>query len=194
VCNWTGIKQVTAPTSLPITTTDLTNNDFLKDIDFTSAEQVSLFNGKGGIISVATQRVESYLNRKLVTQDWELSFDVAPYSVYFPYGILQSVVSVNAIDDDDTVTLQAASKYHVRTGDRGRLWLTNSSTWDTSTRFEDSFRVVFRVGYTAAIPIPGPILRGIMDMITNLYESREGVDLPESVKTMIHPWKIYDSL
>lgn len=185
------LKLITGPVIEPVTIATLTANDYLKDIDLTNAKQIDLFNNT--LIPAAREIAEHYLNRALLTQTWEMSFDCQPALIEFPKGELQSVTSVKTLSETAVETTESASLYQVVTGDQGMLFLKSGSTWTTTTRAYDLFRIRFVCGWTAAASVPTSIKAAITMTIAQLYAKREAAEPLDIAKLFFDVKRIYSA-
>lgn len=185
------LNLIPGPVIEPVTIADLNASDFLKDIDFSDPKEIELFDNV--LIPTARELVEHELDRALLTQTWEMSFDGMPSVIEFPKGELQSVTSVKVISESGVESIQSASLYQVVTGDRGKLFLKSGSVWTTTTRAYDLLRVRFVCGWTAAANIPKAIKTAIMMTIAQLYANREATDPPEIAKILLGVKKLYSA-
>lgn len=163
------LKLISGPAIEPIEIADfLANGEWFKSHSMPQETQDYL---TVSCIPTARERMEKHLNRKFITQTWEISIDDLSYDIRLPFGNLQSVTSVYVIGDDDTETLQSAGKYHVRTGDGGGLWLRSASSWTTTSRIKDMLRVRFVCGYgDNKTDVPAGIRLGLLKYVRTIYE------------------------
>lgn len=182
--------EITGPATEPLTISDLSTCDYLKGVDLTLTSEIALFNSY--LIPSARQTVEGYLDRKLISQTWDIIFDYALDRVDFPFGQLISVTSVKIISDTDTETTDSSSKYSIQTGDNGALWLRQGYSWTTTLRPYRSFKIRFVCGYANAASVPAAIKTAMMMTIANYYEHRETVGtLEPNVKNILLPYKLW---
>lgn len=182
-------KLITPPAVEPFVIGDFTgNSEFMKSLSYPADTQSYITDY---LIKTARMQMEEDLGRKLITQTWEISLDLTPFEIDLPYGNLQSVTSVKIISDADVETTESSSKYHVTTGDNGKIWLTSSTAnWTTTTRVIDLMRIRFVCGYGAtAASIPVPILQGILNYIRWMYDN-PGKNIPDDIKNSVFKYKI----
>lgn len=171
VHNVVALNLITAPLIEPITLAQ--SKEWLKsrlDLDIDDETITDL-------TKMAREYCERYTKRALLTQTWELVYSYQPSVVCFPLGQLQSVESVNVIQEDDTADLQDPSLYHTSLNtDQGKLWLKNNATWQTTERWYDNFKVRFVCGWDDVSKIPEVYKTGIKKLMAYMYENRNYTD------------------
>lgn len=205
------LKLVSAPGADPVSLNELKN--YLR-ID-SSADDTMLTN----FITAATNTVELFLNRKLITQTWDYWLDCFPTktrfdslqdgvtegrlseyisvekSISIPFYPLQSVTYLKTYDDDGTAYTTSASDYIVDTvSEPGRLSLKNDTTWATTfLRPVNGIQLRFICGYGASgTSVPQAIKQAIMDLAGKFYSSRGCEDSTISSATMaiLTPYRV----
>ena len=146
----------------------------------------------------ATEYLEAWLNRSLITQTWELALDggePADDALDLPRGPLQSVTSVVTYDEKDAATTFAASKYEVDKA-AARIFLKDDNSWPTSLRGLRSFVVTYVAGYGAQVDdVPRSLRQAVLVIAAHLFEHREenfeGVlaELPLGAKRLAAPYR-----
>lgn len=129
-------------------------------------------------ITEARVMVEEYLWRKLITQTWYAYLDDWPGGnhIELPFGKLQSVTAIKYTDTDADETEWSNTEYLVGTDYlRGRVSLAYGYTWPSVVlSASNPIQVEFVCGYgLTAAAVPATIRRGIMIMISEIYENRE---------------------
>lgn len=205
------LKLVIAPAADPVSLSEL--KTYLR-ID-TSADDTMLTN----FISAATRTVESYLNRKLITQTWDLWMDCFPAEmridalrdgwqegklseylhtksyIQIPFFPLQSVTYLKTFDDDNTEYTMSSGDYYVDTvGEPGRISLKNDTTWPTTfLRPVNGIQIRFICGYgSTGADVPKAINQAIMELSAKFYNSRgcDDASIPSSVMAILSPYRI----
>jgi len=165
------LDLVTGPTSEPVTIASLQANEYLKGVDLTDTETAAFFTTD--IIPSARQIAEEYMNRKLFTQTWNLTLDAPEGHVFFPFGQLQSISSVKIYNSSNVAVTESSSRYAIKTGDDGQLWINSGSSWATTPRSYNAFVIQFVCGWASVASIPRDIINGIMSLCAFLYYNRE---------------------
>lgn len=185
--------QTVAPAVEPVTAGDMRDHSRI-DID---DEEGYL----DGLCTAARQFAESYTHRALITQTWELRCDQFPILMHLPRGPLQSVSSVQYLDDAGDLQTVATSVYDVDTvSDPGVISLAYDQSWPSHRWTHHAVRMTFVAGYGAApADVPMPIRQAIMMLAATWYENRETVAMgmsvtqipaPVSVEAMLGPYRI----
>lgn len=131
------------------------------------------------LIEAAREHVEQQvLNRSLITQTWDLYLDRFPgkAEIRLPFPPLQEVTGVYYTPDGVNEQTFAAANYEVDTaGEPGRIVLKRTASWPGDELVVvNGVRIRFVAGYgDAAADVPGPIRRGLLVLIGDLYEHRE---------------------
>lgn len=155
------------PTTYPVTVAQI--KDFAR-IDGNSEDTIL----ESFLIGVVND-VESYLGRSLITRTYKIIMDRWDNKeLELPMPPLQSVISVNTIDEDDTETEYDSDYYYVITESiPGKIIIKQSSTEPQNTvRSYGGFNVYFTAGYGDADDIPKQIKVAIMQWVTMIYENR----------------------
>lgn len=166
------LERTSAPAVDPVTLTEVKGHLLISDT--ASDAELAL------LITAAIEICEKYCCRAFITQKWKITYQYTEDCVSLPYGYVQSVETVKVYQDDGTTTTESATKYHVKAGEYGLLYLKNSETWTTSTRNYGSFEIIYKVGYgDAAANVPQGIKNGIMAQVAYMHEHRgdESADL-----------------
>ena len=164
------------------------------------------------LITGARQWVERYLGRALITQTWQLWFDLWPGStgvwwdgwrqgpvtgleqagfIELPRAPLQSVTSVDVYDNTDAPTLWAASNYFVDTvREPGRLALRIGAVWPVPQRLTNGIGVTYVCGYGPdGSSVPEPIKTAIRQIVAHWYENRgEAATAPTTRGGVVSPY------
>jgi len=205
-----GLKIVTPPSGLAISLSDAKN--YLRVSGTADDTMIT------GFITSATDIVERYLDRKLLTQTWQLWMDSFPGKYNFdslhdgvqtgklseylvqsgeiciPLMPLVSVTHLKTYDDDGTANTFSSSSYIVDTiSEPGRLSLKNDTTWpSTYLRPVNGIEIQFVVGYGAASDIPTAISQAINELVAKFYESRGCSDssIPKTALALLQPFRI----
>lgn len=133
------------------------------------------------LITSARRIIESVLNRRLVTQTWELALDEFPRSdrIRIPYPPLQTITSVIYYDEDETAATFDDDYYHVDTYDEpGHVVLVSGQNWPSTTlRTVNGVIIKYDCGYgDAASDVPGEYRQAVKMLAAELYEHREATD------------------
>ena len=208
-----GLKLITAPSDLAVDLDDVKN--YLKVTGSAEDADITAF------IYSATEVIERYLHRALLTQTWSLWLDRFPGSFNFdslhdgvqegklseyfqgqsyidiPLFPLQSVSFLKTYDDDGTAYTMSSSEYIVDTvSEPGRLSLKTSTTWpSTELRPVNGIEIRFLAGYGTSSDIPQAIVQAIKDTVAKFYESRGCSDadqsIPSTALALLSAYRVY---
>ena len=168
------------------------------------------------LISVATDKVEQFTRRRLISQTWYAYMDGWPKENYItmPFGQLQSVTSVyytnsagtqvTSFSDTSTTT---TDDYDVDiNSDPGRIILEYGDGWPSATLWPmNPIQIEFVCGYGGAAAtatasqtaVPTMIKHAMRLIISDLYEVRgtevEGMPIQKlrTVETLLLPYKLW---
>ena len=189
-----GLVIVTEPASEPITTAEAKTH---MRVD-SSTEDAYIDT----LIAAARTHVEKQTSRALITQTWDLWWDVLPVmsAVTLPKPPLQSVSYVKYYDEADAESVFGSINYFVDTtgNSSGRLGLNVGSTWPTAaTRLFNAYQIRFVAGYGNASSVPAPLRHAIKLLVQHWFENREPVnignitsDIPIMIDHLIWPYRI----
>lgn len=136
------------------------------------------------MIVAVREAAETYLNRSLVTQSWQVAYaDYAPAHVPLPKGPVQAITHV---------------KTRNRAGDEATV---NSSLYalavaEDAVEFESvvmgyAVIITYTAGYGDAEDIPASVRQGMLIHLAALYEDRlGGMELPKAALTLYKPHRI----
>ncbi len=192
-CDWTASRQqlTAAPTEYPVSLQQVKDQ-----IRLSGCEQDALLTD---LIPGATELVEKYLGRKLITQQWRAFWDFSTVSGYrwaetieerysggpglfrkyiIPGVPLQSVESISINERDDSNTVVATSQYRVDSIDQdlnGRVVLTeNGGVWPSNPRNILAVQIDYTAGYGEATDVPSAIRRGLLMVVDWMFNNAGG--------------------
>lgn len=151
------------------------------------------------LIDAATNAIEAYTHRSLITQTWRYSRDRFPYPypqngyvdplflqtpstgawlaepIWLPRPNLLSVTSVTYLDVNGTQQTLSPSVYTVNTDEvPGTISLANGQSWPNALYLRNSVQITYTAGYGAsATNIPAAIIHAAKLVIGDLYANRE---------------------
>lgn len=189
------LKLVTPPAQEPITYAQA--KAFLRLPDDTEQAYVA------SLCAAARQKLEGDTGLRLITQTWDLYFDLFPQdtgrqmisqgwdpywsiypqdTVYLPFEPLQSVSSIKTTAIDGTVTTLDASNYTVDlTGVPPRVRLSNSGAWPGNLQRTSAVVMRCVCGFgTDGTSVPAPLLQAMYQVIAAwyMYRSQAGAAVP----------------
>jgi len=183
----------TAPASTPITLAEA--KAFLRvDSDFDDDNTYIT-----SLISVATQVVEQYTRRRLITQTYNIFYDEFPPYIDLQIGEVASVTHIKYYDEDNTLQTLATDQYDVDTRVRpGRIYQSNTGDFPNTYERPNAIEVEFIVGGSAS-DVPAPIVQAIYIIVGRYYENRQDVvmgtqvnELPLMVEYLLTPYRFLE--
>ena len=144
-----------------------------------------------GLIQAAREYVETYQNRALCTQTWELVLDGWPNDEYveIPLPPLQSVTSIKYKDSTGAETTWDEANYIVDTDSYLGRVLADGCSWPSDALYPaGAIRIRFVAGYT---DVPATTKAAMLLLIGHWYEHREATDavnlseIPFAVKSLL---------
>ena len=192
---------------MPVTTTIVTPS---------SAEPVTLTEAKlhlredgteqdtriESLISAAREYIEGQTGRYLMSQTIRQYFDDFPEigcPIRLDVAPVQSVSSVNYLDEDGTSMVLATSDYRSDvTSDTTRIEEGYDSTWPVTRGVVNCVWVDVVAGYASASAVPRGLRQAILLLVGHWYENIEAVvigttpnEVPLAVQSLVGRWAIY---
>jgi uncharacterized phiE125 gp8 family phage protein len=183
----------TAPASTPITLAEA--KAFLRvDSDYDDDDTYIT-----SLISVATQVVEQYTRRRLITQTYIIYYDEFPPYIDLQIGEVASVVEIRYYDENNDLQRLATNQYDVDTRVRpGRIYQSNTGDFPNTYERPNAIEVEFIVGGSAS-DVPAPIVQAIYIIVGRYYENRQDVvmgtqvnELPLMVEYLLTPYRFLE--
>jgi uncharacterized phiE125 gp8 family phage protein len=151
------------------------------------------------LINVATQVVEEFTRRRLITQSYYLYYDEFPPYIDLQIGIIQPFFSIKYYDTDNVQQTLATSEYDVDDKIRpGRIYESKDGSFPDTYERPNSVEVEFVVG-TPASEVPAPIVQAVYIIIGRYYENRQDVvmgtqvnELPLMVEHLLTPYRLLE--
>lgn len=129
-----------------------------------------------GYRHAATQYVEEYLWRQLLTAKWRLGMDsFCSHEILLPRPPLQLVESISYVDASGELNVLDAADYQVDAwSEPGRIRPSYGKCWPSTRCGElNAVRIVFVAGWPNAEAIPAPVKMAVLQVIGSMYETRE---------------------
>lgn len=151
------------------------------------------------LINVATQVVEEFTRRRLMTQTYNIFYDEFPPYIDLQVGDVASVTHIKYYDANNTLQTLAASNYDVDTKVRpGRIYQSETGDFPNTYERPNAVEVEFIVG-GAASDVPAPIIQSIYIIVGRYYENRQDVvmgtqvnELPLMVDHLLTPYRLLE--
>lgn len=124
----------------------------------------------------ATQRLQEYLGRSLMTQTLTLRLDAFPggcSAIELPRPPVQSISWVKYLDAAGVEQILDAGLYQLDPySDRPRLAPVHGGTWPTALADLNAVRIQYLAGYATAEAVPPVILTALFNLVGALYHYR----------------------
>jgi uncharacterized phiE125 gp8 family phage protein len=178
-----GLKLITAPVVEPLLVSDASFDEYIR-IDGMDSD-----NNLKALIKAARVEAESYLNRALINQTWELTLDKFPdMPIKLPKPPLVSVGSFKYIDYEDTEITWAKSNYIVDTdSEPGRIALAYSKSLPGVTlKPINGVKIQFQAGYgSSGSDVPENFLLAMKLYVTHRFEHPDDDSVPEAFYNLL---------
>ena len=170
------IERITPPANEPVTLSEMKN--YLRVDHDNDDAMIAL------MITGARESAEAYLGTSFITQRWKMTLeDALPDIVPLRFGLVQTIISIEAIDEAGDATPLSTDAY--------RLSIDKRAVHILSPRSGFRFEITYDAGYgsTAGL-MPGLIRQGILQHVAAMYEQREmGAPIPTMALQAYHPYK-----
>ncbi len=150
------------------------------------------------LIDVATDIVEEFTRRKLVTQTWNIYFDEFPPYIDLQLGIVRQVQQVGYFNQDDVFTILPTTDYDVDLiAKPGRIYQASGKSFPQTYEKANAVKVTFDVGN--AVEVPSAFKQAILIIVGRYYENRQDVvlgtiatQLPLMVEHLLTPYRLIE--
>lgn len=182
-----GLKLITQPASFPVTLAEAKAHCRVED----SAEDATL----NGLIAAATDYVEQYTGKALITQTWQLTLDGFFDSILLPKNPIQSITAIryfNVAGDIQTLS----DEYYTAdiTGDPAWVVINSDKTWPDTLDGVNVVQINFLAGYTA---VPPSIKHAILMIIAQWFDNRSAasdkamIAVPHAVESLLTNYRSF---
>lgn len=179
--------QVTAPIYKPVSLNDA--KDQIKNVGTSDDPLIQAY------LDSAIDYVEKYTGRALITQTWDLFIDYYPWgALLFPKPPLQSIVSVNYVDQAGNTQLLDPSYYVADTDSiPGRFYRAYLKWFPTVRVQPKAVTIRFVAGYGKASDVPETLKQAIILRTQMLYEQPINFDyegLDNALHSLLDPYRV----
>jgi uncharacterized phiE125 gp8 family phage protein len=193
-----GLALVTPPAAPVLTDDDMIAHLRIGTVD-TPPDDLMLVRG---YLAAATDAIEQWTRRRLITQTWKTTYDAFPWggvALELPYPPLVAVASIVYVDAAGVAQTLAPEAYQVdTTGFLGRVAPVWGTSWPTARRQPSAVTVTFSCGYgTSGSSVPAALRAAVRLMLGHLHEMREGTisgtiiaDVPLGVEALCSPYRV----
>jgi len=151
------------------------------------------------LIGVATNVVEQFTRRRLITQTYNIYYDEFPPFMDLQVGNVASVTHVKYYDTDNTLQTLDTSEYDVDIRVKpGRIYQAEDGNFPSTYERANSVEVEFVVG-SAASDVEDAIKQAMYIVIGRYYENRQDVvmgtqvnELPLMVDHLLTPYRLLE--
>ncbi len=151
------------------------------------------------LIGVATNVVEQFTRRRLITQTYNIYYDEFPPYMDLQVGNVASVTHVKYYDTDNTLQTLDTSEYDVDIRVKpGRIYQAEDGNFPDTYERANSVEVEFVVG-SAASDVEDAIKQAMYIVIGRYYENRQDVvmgtqvnELPLMVDHLLTPYRLLE--
>ena len=151
------------------------------------------------LIGVATNVVEQFTRRRLITQTYNIYYDEFPPYIDLQVGNVASVTHVKYYDTDNTLQTLDTSEYDVDIRVKpGRIYQAEDGNFPNTYERANSVEVEFVVG-SAASDVEDAIKQAMYIVIGRYYENRQDVvmgtqvnELPLMVEHLLTPYRLLE--
>lgn len=176
-----GLTLITPATDYPVT---LAEAKAQCRVD--SSDEDALLNG---LIAAATNHVEEYLGRALMTQTWRLTSDEFSDSMLLRRGPVQSVTSLKYYDIDGVLQTVSTDDYTPDLSHDPQWIVKNTNaTWPATLDAIDVVQITFVSGYAI---LPAAIKQAVLLLIGQWFDQRSDVTerpmiaMPNAVEALL---------
>lgn len=140
----------------------------------------------------ATEKAETWTNRKFLEQTWVYYYDCLPDDFLIPGGYLKEVTQIEVKQKDGTSEVIDAGDYEIQYSSEflSRVVLLGSY-WPTTDK-PGGYEITFTVGWQDAASVPPAIKRGILMIADEIYNGNivEVHQMPK-VAPMMSKYKVH---
>lgn len=123
------------------------------------------------LIDASTEYAQQFTNRQFITATFELYNDCFIQDMVIPKGKLQSISSIEYMDENEAYQVLDISEYYSY-GEFDRFRLHFKSMPNTATH-KNAIKITFVSGYGLAVDVPSGIKSWIKIKVKDLYEHRD---------------------
>jgi uncharacterized phiE125 gp8 family phage protein len=136
------------------------------------------------LIKAARVMAEEYVRRALVTQTWQLQYDLfAPSVVSLPRGPVKSISFVKVIGSDWQETTIADTNYYLNAGKESLIF--------DAAPMGQIVQIQYVTGYGEPADVPEPIRQGILAHVVGMYENRmENKGMPDAAINLYERYRV----
>jgi len=185
------VSQSTAPVTLA---------DFKTFLKIDGSDEDTFLNL---CISAAVTAVEKYIKRVLVNSQFNLYLDQFPpvnenteyrifnaSEIWLPNPPAIAIGSIKTYDESNAESTFSSANY-LLDAPNGRIYLNEGAIWPSALRQKNAIKINYTCGYGTC---PDSLKQIVMIYGGQLYNSRCECAMPDSIKSMLSAYKLYDEL
>lgn len=176
-----GLTLITQPASFPVTLAEAKSHCRVEDASEDSTVS--------GLIAAATDYVEQYTGKAIMSQTWRLTLDEFADSILLPKNPVQSVTSIKYYDVLGDIQTLPTDFYTADTvSDPAWLVLNSDKTLPDTMEGVNAVRIEFIAGYTT---VPPSIKHAILMLVAQWFDHRAAVSdkaiiaVPHAVEALL---------
>jgi uncharacterized phiE125 gp8 family phage protein len=180
-----GLKLITPPATTPVSLAEAKAH-----VEYEDTDRDALITG---LIQAATDYVEQFTGKALVSQTWRLTLDGFSNTIALPKGPVISVSSVQYFDANGDLQTVGAGDYMVDTvSDPAWLVLNSDASWPAVVDGINAVSINFVAGYTI---LPASIKQAILLLIGQWFDNRSATsekamtEVPYAVESLLRPFR-----
>jgi len=179
-------KVVTPPSTYPISLSEAKLH-----LRVSSTEEENRITA---LIKSATDWVEAYLRRQLITSTWDLFLDDFSDVIYIEKSPVTTLSTIKYYDGSNVLQTLSSSYYNADLdSEPSRVQEAYGYTWPTVYDRFNAVQIRFIAGYANAASVPDTIKDGIYLLITHLFDNRgdEARRVPRVIYDVLEPYRLY---
>jgi uncharacterized phiE125 gp8 family phage protein len=181
------IRLITAPASYPVTLAEAKTHCRIDGTDEDALVE--------GLIAAATEHVELYTGRAIVSQTWEAVYDSFSDALVLPKGPVSAVTYVTYIDTAGAEQTVSSVNYSLDSASDPQ-WVVKASdyTWPTVSEGVNNVVIRFVAGFTTP---PAPIKQAILLLVGQWYDNRAAatdkplIAVPNAVEALLTNYRSF---
>ncbi len=181
------IRLITAPASYPVTLAEAKTHCRIDGTDEDALVE--------GLIAAATEHIELYTGRAIVSQTWEAVYDSFSDAMVLPKGPVIAVTYVTYIDTAGAEQTVSSVNYSLDSASDPQ-WVVKAAnyTWPPVSEGVNNVVIRFVTGYATT---PFPIKQAILLLIGQWYDNRAAAaeksltELPNAVQSLLTNYRSF---
>lgn len=177
---------VTPATADPLTVQEVKEHSFIE----TDCDDSYL----ASMIVAATEYVQNLINQQIMSATYALRLSKFPRDIQISRVPLQSVTSIQYVDESGVTQTLAPSEYDVDIFDKPAVIRPAfDKHWPSTRGVRNAVTVTFVSGYSSADAVPADLKHALMIVVNHFYENRDSAaGMPMAVESLLwnHRWSL----